>query len=323
EAGRGGRDEKKAYAVLLYHQADIIEARNTLAAAYPPMDDIKKVYAALGNYYNLVPGTGKDLSFDFELTDFAAHFNFKSLLVFNAIKFMEKEGYLWLNESVNHPSRLFFNVSHDELYNFQVDNAIYDPLIKTILRSYGGVFTEASVISESELAKRLNTTPEWIIKTLQKLHEINLLTYIQRRVKPQLTFVSDLVKAADLSISPENYSDRKRDATERLEALIGYIIHNKYCRSQALVRYFGQTASLRCGICDVCIERNKAELSEFEFNSIVNAIKPVLSVRACSLEQIMDTCPGMDEDRVINAINWLADNEKISIDDEGLFKWNN
>ncbi|MDY0344180.1 MAG: ATP-dependent DNA helicase RecQ [Lentimicrobium sp.] len=322
EAGRGGRDEKKAYAVMLFQQADILESRATLAAAYPEMDAIKNVYAALGNYFNLVPGTGKDLSFDFELADFSAHFNLKPLLVFNAIKFMEREGYLLLNEAVNNPSRLFFNVSHEDLYNFQVENALYDPLIKTILRSYGGVFTDASVISENELAQRLSTSTEWIIKTLNALHKIDLLTYLPRREKPQLTFVSELIRAQDLSISPENYSDRKRDAIARLEAVIGYVNDKQHCRSQSLVNYFGQAAVKRCGICDVCIERNKASLSEFEFDTIVDAIKPMLKVKACSLDEIINECPNMDEDRIINAINWLTDNEKIQVVENGKFKWN-
>ncbi len=323
EAGRGGRDEKKAYAVMLFQQADIIEARATLAAAYPEMDAIKNVYAALGNYYNLIPGTGKDLSFDFELAEFSAHFNLKPLLVFNAIKFMEREGYLLLNEAVNNPSRLFFNVSHEDLYNFQVENALYDPLIKTILRSYGGVFTDASVISENELAQRLNTSTGWIVNSLNALHKIDLLTYLPRREKPQLTFVSELIRAQDLSISPQNYTDRKRDAIARMEAIIEYVNDNQHCRSQSLVSYFGQVAVKRCGICDVCIERNKASLSEFEFDTIVEAIKPMLKVRACSLDELINEIPTMNEDRIINAINWLTDNEKIQLTEDGKFRWNN
>lgn len=322
EAGRGGRDEKKAYAVLLFQQADIIEARATLVSAFPQMETIKRVYAALGNYYNLVPGTGKDLSFDFELSDFASHFNLNPLLVFNSIKFMEREGYLLLNEAVNNPSRLFFNVSHENLYNFQVENAYYDPLIKTILRSYGGVFTDAAVISENELAQRMGNSQDWIVKSLNELHKLELLTYLPRRHKPQLTFVSELVQAKDLSISPENYSDRKKDATSRLEAVIAYIKDSQHCRSRQLVDYFGQTAAKRCGICDVCLERNKASLSEFEFDTIVEAIKPMLRVKACSLNEIINECAQLNDDRIISAVNWLADNDKITVTEDGLFQWN-
>ncbi|HAH58936.1 MAG TPA: RecQ family ATP-dependent DNA helicase, partial [Bacteroidales bacterium] len=112
---------------------------------------------------------------------------------------------------------------HEDLYNFQVENALYDPLIKTILRSYGGVFTDASVISENELAQRLNTSTGWIVNSLNALHKIDLLTYLPRREKPQLTFVSELIRAQDLSISPQNYTDRKRDAIARMEAIIEYV----------------------------------------------------------------------------------------------------
>jgi len=321
EAGRAGRDEKKSYAVLLYEDADILDARHNLELAYPEPDTIRLVYQAIGNYFALAPGTGRDMAFDFELTEFCSRYNLKPVTVYNSLKFIEREGFIALSEAVDTPSRIIIDARKEDLYRFQVENAHYDPLIKTILRSYGGVFTEPASISESELARRLNTTPGEIEIALNYLMKREILTYLPRRNKPQLTFSSELIKAADLRISPENYADRKKDAIRRLDAMIGYVSSTKNCRSKMLISYFGQTDTHRCGICDVCLERNRAGLSESDFNNILEVIKPILEQQSLSMEGLVVACPRMNEDKVIKAVTWLVDNDKIEVQEDGTFKW--
>lgn len=321
EAGRAGRDEKKSYAVLLYEDADILDARHNLELAYPEPDTIRLVYQAIGNYFSLAPGTGRDMAFDFELTEFCSRYNLKPVTVYNSLKFIEREGFIALSEAVDTPSRIIIDARKEDLYRFQVENANYDPLIKTILRSYGGVFTEPASISEAELARRLNTTPGEIENALNYLMKREILTYLPRRNKPQLTFSSELIKAADLRISPENYADRKKDAFRRLDAMINYVSATKNCRSKMLISYFGQTDTQRCGICDVCLERNRAGLSELDFNNILWIVKPILKQQSLSMEGLVVACRNINEDKVIKAVTWLVDNDKIEVLEDGTFKW--
>ncbi|NTW25653.1 MAG: RecQ family ATP-dependent DNA helicase [Lentimicrobium sp.] len=321
EAGRAGRDEKKSYAVLLYEDSDILDARHNIELTYPEPDTIRLVYQAIGNYYALAPGTGRDMAFDFELTEFCSRYNLKPVTVYNSLKFIEREGFITLSEAVDTPSRIIFDARKEDLYRFQVENAHYDPLIKTILRSYGGVFTEPASISEAELARRLTTTPEEIEKALNYLMTREILTYLPRRNKPQLTFSSELIKAADLRISPENYADRKKDAFRRLDAMIAYVSSTKNCRSKMLISYFGQTDSKNCGICDVCLERNRAGLSELDFNNIIEVIKPILEQQSLSMEGLVVACRNINEEKVIKAVTWLVDNDKIDMLEDGTFQW--
>ncbi len=321
EAGRAGRDEKKAYAVLLYEESDILDARHNLELSYPEPDLIRKIYQSLGNYYQLLPGTGRDLAFDFEIADFCKQFNFKPIIVFNALKFIEREGFIILNEAVGTPSRLLFNIRKDDLYRFQVENAKFDPLIKTILRSYGGIFTEPATINEAELAIRLSVSPVEIANALNFLMQQGVLTYIPRRDKPQLTFPSELIRAVDLKISPEHYFNRKKDANKRLDSIINYATNSRNCRSKTLISYFGQIDIKRCGICDVCLKRNRAGLSELDFNNIVGLIKPLLRQQSVSAEVLVETCRNINEEKVLRAISWLVDNDKIEITEGGNFKW--
>lgn len=321
EAGRAGRDEKKAYAVLLYEKADILDARHNLLLAFPEPDQIRQVYQALGNYYQLAPGTGRDVSFDFEISAFCNQYNLKPYTVFNALKFIEREGMISLNEAAESQSRIIFTARKDDLYRFQVENARFDPLIKMILRSYGGVFTEPVAIHEAELGRRLNTTTEEIIKALHYLNAREVILYMPQRDKPQLTFTSELIRATDLKISPENYLHRKEDAIQRLEAIIDYAVADHQCRSVTLISYFGQSDAGSCGICDVCLQRNKAGLSESDFERIVALIKPALELRYLSMKEMTDICHQISDDKVIKAVTWLVDNNKIDYLEDGTFRW--
>jgi ATP-dependent DNA helicase RecQ len=320
EAGRAGRDGKKSYNVLIYDDADLLDAEANININYPTLDFIKIVYRAVGNYCRLVPGTGQDLSVDFDLADFANQYNFKPLLAFNALKFIEKEGYISMNEAMYSSSRFIFIASRDDLYRFQVENPDYDVLIKTMQRSYGGSFTEPVAVNEAEMARRLNTSEDLIRKMLQQLHNLEILSYFPLSDKPQLTFVSELVKAEDLTISPENYEVRKKLAEQRMKAVISYAQSNE-CRSRFLINYFNQKAD-KCGVCDVCIETNKKILSEKDFNEVVDVLKPLLQINRLNLQQVIEACETIPQEKVVLALNWLIENNKIKIGDDKTYSWN-
>lgn len=320
EAGRAGRDGKKSYTVLIYDDADIFDSQRNLDLNYPEMEFIRQVYKALGNYYDLAIGTGRDLVFDMDITAFAKAYNFNQVLTFNALKFIEREGYITLNEAMYSSSRFIFTVNKQDLYKFQVENVEFDILIKTMQRSYGGSFTEPAPIYEAELARRLETKELIIIEMLKKMDRMGIISYFPVSDKPQLTFISELVKADHLTISPVNYLKRKEETERRQLAMIEYASSETQCRSQYLVGYFGQN-TYPCGTCDVCLETNKNVLKEKDYNNIVDIIKPLLQVNQLTISQLIDACDTVNEEKVIKAIKWLVDNKNIIMIGEDLYKW--
>ena len=321
EAGRAGRDEKRSFAVLLYETADLINARHNLETSYPGLKIIAAVYDALGNFLQIPVGGGRDASFDFDIGDFSEKYQFQPVIVFNTLKLLEKEGYLLLNESMHDPSRIFIKTDKETLYRFQVKNEAYDPFIKTILRSYTGVLSDFTVISENDLARRTNLSAEKVRDILKRLESQQLLDYLPGSGKPRLTFTDERINAKDLYLSEENYKSRLKDATVRLEAVIHYATSGLQCRSQSLLAYFGEQNAKRCGKCDVCLERNKMELNDLEFESIVSVIQPLLSSKALRLDEIADAAEQFPGDKIVKAIQWLADTGKIGINDEHLYYW--
>jgi len=321
EAGRAGRDELNASAILLYENSDVIDAQNNLQLAYPEPEIIKNVYQALGNYYQLAVGGGKDISFDFELNAFSNTYQFKPSVVFNSLKFLEKEGYITLSDSSDSYSKIIFLLKKDELYRFQVENIKYDKFIKLILRSYSGIFTDFTKISEAELANRAEISKDDVIALLKKLHLMKVLVYIPQKSLPQIVYNYERTDVKNISISKENYLELKENAERRLQSVIHYATTNQYCRNQLLLKYFGEMDSKRCGKCDVCINRNKTELSDYEMDNIISAIKPVLQLKALSESEVLGMFELIDEYKMLKAIQWLKDYGKIYENEDHKLKW--
>lgn len=321
EAGRAGRDENRSFAVLLFEKADLLNAQHNLEASYPGLKMVGAIYDALGNYLQIPVGGGRDASFDFDIGDFSEKYQFQPVIVFNTMKLLEKEGYLLLNESIHEPSRIFIKTDKETLYRFQVKNETYDPFIKTILRSYTGVLSDFTKIAENDLARRTNFSADQVREVLKRLESQQILDYIPGTGKPRITFTDERINAKDLYLSEENYKTRLNDAATRLEAVIHYATSGHQCRSQALLAYFGEQNAKRCGKCDVCIERNKMELNDLEFESIASTIQQLLAQKALRLDEIVDAAEQFNGDKIVKAIQWLADTGKIGMNDEHLYYW--
>ena len=322
EAGRGGRDGNKAFAILLFNETDTDSLKQFLERSYPSIKDIKKVYNCLGNSFQLAIGSGKDQSFSFDVFDFARKYNFDPFLVFAAIGFLEKEGYLGSSDALANPSRLMIMVSNEELYRFQVANPRYNPFIKMLLRSFTGLFTEFTKIREDDIARRTGMSRNAVRKTFQELHKMNILHYKEQNEKPVITFLEERLAASDLRISKEVYRERKVFARKRMEAMIDYVSSETKCRSLFLLAYFGEKGKKRCGQCDVCLERNQAGVSAYEFNRVVKAIKPLILSEKHTLETLMNAMDLMlPEEKILNVIRYLIDNGKISENDDGVLSW--
>jgi len=321
EAGRAGRDEQQSWAILLYNKSDLLDSETMLNNSFPTIEEIKNTYLALGNYYQLAIGSGKDISFDFDIINFSNQYNFKPLVVFNCLKFLEKEGYIIPTEAVYQSSKAHILLNKDELYRFQVENKSQDGFIKLLLRSYGGILNDFVKINESELSVRAKVTKDVIVQSLEKLNKMQVLTYLPQKKLPQIIFAIERMDMKDFTLSKEHYQDRKNDAIKRIEAVRKYVTSTNKCRSSMLLDYFGEKESTRCGKCDVCMERNKLELSDYEFEFVLNQIKPLLLQKACALEEVITTVKDAGEDMVIKVIQWLFDNDKITYDENNLLKW--
>lgn len=319
EAGRAGRDEKKAYAVLLYNDSDKVKAEQRIKNNFPDIKEIKAVYEALGNYFQIPVEGGKNQAFDFNVSDFASTYHFSFITIYNSIDFLQKEGYIELTDELSNRSKIHFWVTRDDLYNFQLSRAEYDTFIKLLLRSYTGVFTDYVNIDEHYLARRAHTQVDVIYRYLQQLKKFKILDYIPCKNSPMVVFTEERLDKRNLLISREKYKERKEQYIQKLHQMLRYATNTSRCRSRFLLEYFGEMNSYRCGQCDVCNRRNELYLSNLEFDAIFNEIKSHLQEDPLTSEQLAERI-NRSEDKVIKVIDWLLNNNKLITTKHGALK---
>ena len=310
EAGRAGRDEHNAYAVLLYNNADRFKQQRKFELNFPTVDEIKQIYHHLANYYHLAFEGGAGLSFDFDLGDFCSRFKLEPVKTINALKFLEQDEYLSFNESVFLPSRFKFDVHNEELYNFQIQNPGWDPFIKTLLRSYGGSFENFVRLREFDLAKRANMSVQQVIEGLKQLQEYRILSYQQQTDMPQLTWIKPRQQAKALYINRNAIETRKLNYRKKIEAVFAYASHKK-CRSQMLLAYFDEPDAPKCGICDVCLDEKRQHRASDIFDDITTEVIQLLSNSAFDLASLVTSTNIGTEKEKIDAIRLLLDAGKI------------
>jgi ATP-dependent DNA helicase RecQ len=226
-----------------------------------------------------------------------------------------------MNESMETPSRIHFESNREDIYRFQVENKTLDPFIKLLLRSYSGVFTEFVQVNETELSKRAGLKEDEVVSNLQKLQKAGILSYAKRPGKPQIIFPVERLDLKNLRISPDNYHERKRFAMIRMEAVMEYITSDEHCRSHMLLRYFGETGAPRCGRCDICLERNKMNLNEMEFNEIRLKVKELLQHKSMTLPELVFEASTYGEAHMLLVIRWLEDKGAITRDEQMRYAW--
>ncbi len=312
EAGRAGRDGGNARAVLLWHKSDLGDLQRNFESKYPEISYIRNIYNALGNYFQLAVGSGADTPMEIDISNFIKMYNLNPVLAYNSIKFLEKEGYLFLNEAMNRPSKVFVDVNRETLYRFQVKNPKIGDIIDVLIRSYSGLFTDFSIIDEGLLGRRLNTSALLIENALKFLHKNNILTYLPRSSKPQITFSNGRLQTKFVSINEEHYFHLKNTSKKRLDSVIAYVTNITKCRSELLLSYFGQKEPRRCGQCDVCENRNKLSLSQTEFDDVIELIKPVLMQKNISFQDLIWECSQVNQNKLIKVVRYLTDSGKIT-----------
>ena len=319
EAGRAGRDDKKAFAVLLYNKTDKVKFEQRFRHEFPETDQIKNIYQAACNHLQLPYGAGKGRSYAFDVIVFSRKYKYYPTTVFSAFKFLARENIAELTEEIYNPSRLFFTINRDDLYKIQVSNPEIDKFIKVVLRVYSGLFSNFVMIDENYLAKVMYKSRDDVYSMLVRLSKMKIAEFIPQKRSPMLIFHEERLDNKNIRISAENFAWAKNRYTERMTSIISYAESQTKCRSIQLLSYFGEENVFRCGQCDVCKERNELDLSKYEFDRILEEIKKAISEKPATIEELTEQAE--NPEKTIKIIRWLLDNNKV-IKEKELLKWN-
>ena len=321
EAGRAGRDRKLAYSILLYNDLDIHNLKKQINDHYPEIEIVRNVYQQIANFLGIAIGDGKHQEFPFHINEFCERYNLNQLQTYNALKLLEKQDYIKLSEAIHQPSRLFIKVTHTELYQFQIANKQYDILLKILLRSYGSLFDNFTKIQENIIAKRAQLSTQEVKDFLTNLKQMDILDYIPQNSNPKLLMLKTRVDSKYISLSKETLETRKANEEAKAASVIKYASNQYQCRSHVLQNYFGEEDNKRCGKCDVCLERNKLNINDQEFEAIMLAIQNLISQNPMHVDDIIMAIVEYREDKMVTVLQFLSDNGQIAMNDEQKLYW--
>jgi len=310
EAGRAGRDEKKAYAVLLYNNGDSVKMRKRVSDSFPGKEMVLKVYEALGNYLEMGVGSGLDKVFAFDIGDFCMKFKLPILITYNCLKILQQASYLELTDEQDSSTRVLFIVGKDDLYN-QKQTPDQEKLIHILLRSYTGLFTDMASINEETIAKRLEWTRDKVYEELVGLAKERVIQFIPRKKTPYLTFVREREATERVTLGKETYDDRRERYIERVKSVLDYAKEENICRSQVLLSYFGEKETKPCGKCDICQKKKEKLVTEEDFETIRRHIEQALSSEELSVNALVKKVP-FKEPKVLQVIRFLKDNGQLN-----------
>ena len=277
EAGRAGRDGQKAYAVLLYNDADQRKLEKRIADTFPEKDYIRKVYEHLAYFYQVGVGSGYNHIFEFNIDQFCHTFRHFPIQADAALKILDRAGYIEYTEEQDNQARVMFTIGRDDLYRLENTSPNEEKVITAMLRNYGGLFTDYNFIDESFIAQQTQLEPQQVYMTLKGLSQRHILHFIPQKKTPYIRYTQRREDMEHVQIPPSVYEERKAQFEERIHAMINYAKDDAVCRSRQLLRYFGEESDHDCHQCDVCLShRSEGLVSEPRMNEAMERILALL-----------------------------------------------
>ncbi|MBR1517280.1 MAG: RecQ family ATP-dependent DNA helicase [Bacteroidales bacterium] len=320
EAGRAGRDGKRAYCALFYTPQDIEQLHQSLDEKFPPIAFIRNIYNGLCNFYRLPMGGGEGSLFELDVNKICNTYNLRASQLYNAMQHLERNGVISLPPEDSMRSRLHIPISRDEIYRYQLRHPQQDFVLQTIFKLYGGLFSDFMPINEAEIARRCYLKEDDIVKTLKHLDIINIVDYLPRVKGTAICFSSPRVAPESLFLNEKSYRQLRQAAEQRLKAMTEYIGAREGCRSQLLLSYFGETDSTPCNCCDLCIEHRKASQHNGQ-KTLTDAIAALLTESPMTSQQIITRLQqqAFPLDQIESVLTDMTDRHQIGIDKEMRF----
>ncbi len=317
EAGRGGRDGRKSYAVLLYNELDPAELEASVEIRFPSIETVRQVYQSACNYLQVPAGLGAYQYYDFDMGAFTNRFKLDPRTALCALKILEQEGWLAFNEQVFLPSLVQFTITKDYLYRYEDDHPMHEPVIKTLLRAYGGIFDYPVFISELLVAQLMRKDVEEVKQSLQELDRAGVIDYHAKKDTPQLQFLRDRIRMEELRINVAAIEERKQRFISRMKTMIGFATETVECRSRIIGLYFGDDKIKDCGVCDNCLRRKASALSGAEFEKIREQILVSVGQSPMAVKPLVERISGFSKEKILQVIHLLQDEDELQTDSDG------
>ena len=312
EAGRGGRDGKRSFAVLLWNNTDIKRLKQISTVSFPSLEYVEDIYHKVHAYCNVPYDTGEGRQLKFDLDEFCRHFKLQRASAYYAVVYLERTGHWTFSEDVDIQTRVQICVERNQLYELDFENHQMVALLEVLMRKYTGLFSFPVSIDEEYVASLVGTNVPGLRQLLYKLSLEHVIRYVPADHSTVLFLHHDRLRPKNIDLDPERYVLLKEAFMDRMTRMTDYVGQQDVCRSSYLLEYFGQSESDDCGTCDVC--RDKASARRTDISSeMISFINEEMSGRY-TLDDVLRrfASPGRySADECIMTLRRLIDQEQV------------
>jgi ATP-dependent DNA helicase RecQ len=268
EAGRGGRDGKRSFAVMLWNSSDIKRLNQITSVSFPSLEYIEDIYHKVHAFYEIPYDSGAGRQLKFNIEDFCRHFHLQRQSAYYAVLYLERTGHWTLAEDVDISTKVQIMLARNELYDIEFSDPKLPQILEVLMRRYTGLFSYPTPIDEDYVAGHIGVSVPMLRQLLYKLSLEHVIRYIPNDHATVLFLHHERLRPKNVNLDPERYAFLKKSSEDRISKMIDYINESDVCRSSYLLEYFGQSESADCGSCDVC--RSTREQSEDMIAAFIN-----------------------------------------------------
>lgn len=309
EAGRAGRDGKKAYAISLFQKSDLENAINKFNENYPTFKELRKIYQHLANFFQIAIGDGFEKTYNLKFEQFCSRYNLNPHKCLKAFRLLEKDNLIKYNSYIGTSSTIQIIATPKSVINYTSANSKKIDLLKLILRLYPGIFDECIEIKERNLAIQMLKDSSYINKMLKQLDQENIISYKQRDNTSKITFCSARYNSKHLRISELYFNKNKSHLKKKLQHMNDYLLNKSFCRSRILLDYFGEIQSEDCNICDLCISKN-SDTNLFKKQIRLKLLESVKK-NPIDIHNFVTSYSKIQENIILNEINELISDKLL------------
>lgn len=318
ESGRAGRNGEKSYAVILKNKTDEQTLKNQFLNVLPSVDMIKQVYRKLCNYFQVSYGEGEQSVHQFNFNEFCKTYEFNSAVTFNALQILDRNSIIALTQQFNYQAKLQFLVSNQELFRYLGTHRHLDVLVKSIMRTYGGIFENSLKIDLNMISQKAAMDEETVIKSLRQLHKDEIVNFMFSNTDSELTFLVPREDDNTINRISKNVTQQFKLKEGQIHAVIAYISNSETCRNKQLLSYFGEIIKTDCGMCSVCLSKKKNKMPT-DTKSVMREIILQLENQPASSRILIDTLH-FEDALVLKTLQEMIENNILEITASNKYK---
>jgi len=318
EAGRAGRNNKKAFSVILKNKGDEHHVKNQFLSILPSVDFIKQVYRKLCNYFQISYGEGEYTKHEFNLNTFCNTYKFNSILTYNALKALDRTSIITLTKQYNRRSSVQVLLPNKKLFQYLEKHQETNIIVKSILRTYGGIFDQPVKINTYLIADKASTNEDKVIKTLLQLQKDEVISLALTKTDAEIIFLQPREDDKTINRIAKTIEQQNNLKKNQVASVLNYVNNNDICKSVQLLSYFGESNLEDCGICSVCIKTNTT-LTNIDIEESISTIILILKEKPLSSRDIF-THTKIKEIHLATILKLMLEKDMIEITNANTYK---